>query len=89
MQPNVGDFDDLVTKMKSTVDQSNTDAGTVISAAGSSTYYTASADGATPEAETPETANPQYVENNIYVDGKKTARILTPYVAKELEWEEK
>ena len=33
--------------------------------------------------------SPEYIENNIYVDGKKTARIITPYVAKELDWEDK
>lgn len=33
--------------------------------------------------------NPKYVENNIYIDGKKTARVITPYVEKELAWGEK
>lgn len=36
-----------------------------------------------------ESSRPQFVQNDIYVDGRKTARILTPYVAKELEWEGK
>ena len=29
------------------------------------------------------------IETNIYIDGKKTARAITPYVAKELDWEDK
>lgn len=33
--------------------------------------------------------DPGYIENNIYIDGKKTARIITPYVSKQLEWEGK
>ena len=33
--------------------------------------------------------DPRYIENNIYIDGKKTARIITPYVSKQLEWEGK
>ncbi len=34
-------------------------------------------------------SKPEYVENNIYIDGRKSARVITPYVAKELEWEGK
>lgn len=34
-------------------------------------------------------SSPQFVQNDIYLDGRKTARIITPYVAKELEWEGK
>ena len=29
------------------------------------------------------------IETNIYIDGKKTARAITPFVAKELDWEDK
>jgi len=36
-----------------------------------------------------ESNKPQFVQNDIYIDGRKTARVLTPYVAKELEWEGK
>lgn len=37
----------------------------------------------------PNGSSPAYVQNDIYIDGRKTARILTPYVAKEIEWEGK
>lgn len=37
----------------------------------------------------PKSDAPMYVQNDIYLDGRKTARIITPYVAKELEWEGK
>lgn len=33
--------------------------------------------------------NPAYIENNIIIDGRKAARIITPYVAEELAWEGK
>jgi len=33
--------------------------------------------------------NPQYIENNLIIDGRKAARMITPYVAKELSWENK
>ena len=38
---------------------------------------------------TPTDSTPQYIQNDIYIDGRKTARILTPYVAKEIAWEGK
>ena len=34
-------------------------------------------------------SNPKYIQNDIYIDGKQTARVLTPYVAEELDWEGK
>ena len=83
------DYDGFVAKMKGVVDSESTDAGTSISASRASESYSRSAEGATGEDGDGDRGNPKYIENNIYVDGKKTARVLTPYVAKELEWEEK
>lgn len=34
-------------------------------------------------------SNPEYIQNDIIIDGKRAARVLTPYVAKELEWEDR
>lgn len=33
--------------------------------------------------------DPMYVQNDIYIDGRKTAKIITPYVSKQLVWEGK
>ena len=33
--------------------------------------------------------HPEYIVNVINVDGRETARIITPYVAEEMEWEDK
>lgn len=83
------DYDGFVAKMKGVVDIESADAGTLISASRASESYSRSDEGANGEDGDVDRGNPKYIENNIYVDGKKTARVLTPYVAKELEWEEK
>lgn len=81
-------YDEIVAKAQKTVDDGNSATGTAISAHSASASYGKSTDG---HAENNDDVSnkPQYVQNDIYIDGKKTARVLTPYVAKEMEWEEK
>lgn len=81
------DFDDpdsLYTKVIGTVNAKKAEA-TSAKAAEANNYEPEDDDG-NPE---PYGNVPRYIENNIYLDGRKTARVLTPYVAKELAWEGK
>lgn len=86
---NPPDYDGFVAKMKGVIDSESADTGTAISASRSSEPYSRNAEGSVGKDGDGNGGNPKYIENNIYVDGKKTARVITPYVAKELEWEEK
>jgi len=87
--PDAGDYDDIVAKARVAVDDGSYSTGTAISASNASTSYGKSTDNRGDGSESDGAGRPQYVENNIYIDGKKTARVLTPYVSKELEWEGK
>ena len=87
--PEAGDYDDIVAKARVAVDDGSYSTGTAISASNTSTSYGKSTDNRGDGSESDGAGRPQYVENNIYIDGKKTARVLTPYVSKELEWEGK
>lgn len=83
-------FDSLgVAKMQNAVDDSTYSNGTAISAGNASVSYGKSKDSRDEDDGNGEGQKPQYVENNIYIDGKKAARAITPYVSKELEWEGK
>lgn len=87
--PEAGDYDDIVAKARVAVDDGSYSTGAAISASNASTSYGKSTDNRGDGSESDGAGRPQYVENNIYIDGKKTARVLTPYVSKELEWEGK
>lgn len=84
-----GDYDGIVAKMQNAVDDSTYNNGTAISAGNASASYGKSKDSRDEEGGNGDGQKPQYVENNIYIDGKKAARAITPYVSKELEWEGK
>ena len=84
-----GDYDGIVAKMQNAVDDSTYSNGTAISAGNASVSYGKSKDSRDEEDGNGDGQKPQYVENNIYIDGKKAARAITPYVSKELEWEGK
>jgi phage-related protein len=84
------DFDSLSDKMTQAVDAEVTATARDIS----STAIPASAYGSSDDDDS--TVNDDgsdqpggMIETNIYIDGKKTARAITPYVAKELDWEDK
>lgn len=87
--PEAGDYDDIVAKARVAVDDGSYSTGAAISASNASTSYGKSTDNRGDGSESDGAGRPHYVENNIYIDGKKTARVLTPYVSKELEWEGK
>lgn len=76
--------DALYAKVSGTVNAQKAET-TTAKAASSGVYQT---DG-NEDNDDPKSTTPQYIENNIIIDGRKTARIITPYVAKELEWEGK
>lgn len=84
-----GDYDGIVAKMQNAVDDSTYSNGTAISAGNASASYGKSKDSRDENDGNGDGNKPQYVENNIYIDGKKAARAITPYVSKELEWEGK
>lgn len=84
-----GDYDGIVAKMQNAVDDSTYSNGTAISAGNASVSYGKSKDSRDEDGGNGDGQKPQYVENNIYIDGKKAARAITPYVSKELEWEGK
>lgn len=84
-----GDYDGIVAKMQNAVGDSTYSNGTAISAGNASVSYGKSKDSRDGDDGNDDGQKPQYVENNIYIDGKKAARAITPYVSKELEWEGK
>ena len=86
--PDNVDFDNLVADVQGVVNARVGEIGTVVSASAAS-EHTKSNDTDVQETETKDGSKPQYVENNIYIDGKKSARVLTPYIEKELAWEDK
>lgn len=84
-----GDYDNIVARVQTVVDDSNYNNGTAISAGNASAFYGKYKDNRNENDGIGYGNKPQYVENNIYIDGKQAARAITPYVSKELEWEGK
>lgn len=83
------DFDGLVANAQGTITARVSSTGTKVSAGSASTNseHVSSSNNETTEGS--DTNKPKYIVNEIYVDGKRTARVLTPYVEKELAWEGK
>ena len=83
------DYDALVATAQSVVRHETVATAEAVSAGSASrSYGTKSADA--PEANGGgKGEKPKYIQNDIHIDGKKTARVITPYVAKELDWEGK
>lgn len=82
--PNGDDFDAIVANAKRTVTTRVEAVGTAISShlPSDSSYNDGDSDSNNPK-------KPTYVESNIYLDGKKTARVITPYIEKEIAWGDK
>ena len=81
-------FDDIVANVGGTIRAGRATTAEAVTASTTSAIYRAgSAD--TTDDETPDRggSNPKYIENNIYIDGKKTARVLTPYISERQAFE--
>lgn len=81
------DYDGIIARAKATVEFEAKTSGT-ISTAAENIYARYNETDAKIDEEDADKKT-RYVQNDIYVDGKKAARVLTPYIAKELEWEDK
>lgn len=84
------DFDSIVADVGNVVRVQRTNTALAVSAGSTSEIYRAGStnipgDGTTPGGG----SNPEYIENNIYLDGEKVGRIITPYVSEEMAWEGK
>lgn len=87
LTPNIK-YDELVSDLQNEVQKQKVVLGTNISSSALNKTYKQSKDSLLDKKE--ERVNtPKYIENVINIDGKRTARILTPYVAKEIDWEAK
>ncbi len=78
------DYDSLVSSGKGSIQAMASAAGTAVTAAAASKAYDTSLD--SEDGAAGESSNPKYIVNNINVDGRRAARIITPYIAEELEW---
>jgi len=83
------DFDTLADKMSNATEEETTSNGIAISSGSANASYVVRAEEASDNTDTNIESAPKYIQNDIYIDGKKTARVLTPYVSKELAWEDK
>ena len=82
------DFDDIVANVGGTIRAGRATTAEAVTASTTSAIYRAGSTDTTDD-ETPDRdgSNPQYIENNIYIDGKKTARVLTPYISERQAFE--
>ena len=82
------DFDDIVANVGSTIRVSRATTAEAVAAGSTNAIYRAGStnipgDGTTLGGG----SNPSTIENNIYFDGRKVARILTPYISERQAWE--
>ena len=80
-------FDALADMMQGTVAESRTGTSKAISSANATTGYGGSDDNDTPTDDSD--SDQQMLEANFYFDKQKVGRIITPVVAKQLEWDGK
>ena len=83
------DYDGLIANAKGTIEVEGANTGTSISAGSTESTYVRGNEPNDGGDKEQEERKPEYVQNDIYIDGKQAARVMTPYVAKELEWEDK
>lgn len=76
----------LVTRMQKSVDESHNVVRNVANAR--SDDYFSDYDSDDSSDDNPEN-NPQMLQGDVYLDGKKVGKVVTPYVSKELAWEGK
>ena len=86
----MADYDQIIEQMRNDVErekaQEAANMGTIASA--NVSHYDREEDDTDGGYNPEDNDKPKYVENNIQVNGKTVARVLTPYVEKELEWRE-
>ena len=87
--PDGVDYDALVNHARSTVIGRKIEDGSTISSGSAGNLYRGGGEATKNGSQGQGGDKPKYVQNDIYIDGKKTARVITPYVSKELEWEGK
>lgn len=87
--PDNVDYAAIASNVRSSVQSAKTDTGTAVSAGSASEYYRGGADDSDTADDDSTGENPKYIQNDIHLDGKRVARVITPYVAEELEWEGK
>ena len=87
--PGSVDYAAIAANARSTAQTAITETGTAVSAGSASENYRGGSDAPTDTGNEGAGGNPQYIQNDIHLDGKRVARVLTPYVAEELEWEGK
>lgn len=84
------DANEMVAHVKTVVDEAQNDAYDSVSASKNFPRGTEDDEPGEDEGNEEDGGNkPRYVENVITIDGKETARVLTPYVEKELAWRDK
>lgn len=84
------DYDAIVAKVGGTVQVQRSTTSEKVTAGPTNSIYRSGNDTVDiPEKPSRGGSNPEYIENNIYVDGKKVARIITPYIAARMAWEGK
>ena len=83
------DYAALVAKVRGTTQAEISETGTAVSAGKASEYYRQVMDDTPKLDDDSGSGKPQYIRNDIYIEGRKAARILTPYIVEELEWEGK
>lgn len=87
--PDNVDYAAIAANVRSSVQSAKSDTGTAVSAGSASEYYCGGADDSGTTDNDSTGGNPKYIQNDIHLDGKRVARVITPYVAEELEWEGK
>lgn len=82
------DYEALLENANSSVYSVHSDTATAVSSGVASAAY-GTTDDDEEDAGDGDGKNPEFIQNDIYFGEKKVARILTPYIAKELDWEDK
>ena len=82
------DFDDIVANVRSTIRVNRATTAEAVAAGSTNAIYRAgSSNILTDEKNDSGGSNPSTIENNIYFDGRKVARILPPYISDRQAWE--
>lgn len=81
-------YDAMAHQARNAVSAFQRGTGSAISSGSASSFYSGGGSPAATESE-PSGDHPDYILNVITIDGREAGRVLTPYVAKQLEWDGK